>query len=46
MPKPVWLSETAYLSLHEIKSRQFDMVRMSGHTEENGLKIGEEVARN
>jgi len=39
MSKPVYLSETAYVSLYEIKSHQIDMARISGHTEEQSQKI-------
>jgi len=40
MSKPVYLSDTAYVSLHEIKSRKVDMARMSGNSEEESQKIG------
>lgn len=40
MNKPVVLSDTALVSLHEIKSRQVDMARMSGHSEEESQEIG------
>lgn len=46
MPLSVYLSETAYVSLHEIKSRQIDMARMSGHTEEESQKLGAEFVQN
>lgn len=46
MPQSIYLSETAYVSLHEIKSRQIDMARMSGHTEEESQKLGAEFVQN
>ncbi|GAA0328105.1 hypothetical protein L9H26_08225 [Morganella psychrotolerans] len=46
MSKPVYLSDTAYLSLHEIKSHQIDKARQAGHSEENSQKIGAELVQN
>lgn len=46
MSKPVYLSETAYLSLYEIKSRQVSMARSSGYSEEVCQKIGADFVSN
>ena len=40
MTKQVFLSDTAYVALHEIKSRQVDKARMSGYSEEDSQAIG------
>ncbi|WP_105634031.1 hypothetical protein [Cronobacter dublinensis] len=40
MSKPVFLSDTAYVSLYEIKSRQIDKARLAGYSEEESQTIG------
>lgn len=40
MNRQVFLSDTAFVSLHEIKSRQIDKARMSGYSEEDSQVIG------
>ncbi|EQA5719167.1 hypothetical protein ACX4ER_000688 [Cronobacter dublinensis] len=40
MNKPVFLSDTAYVSLYEIKSRQIDKARLAGYSEEESQTIG------
>ena len=40
MPRQVYLSDTAYVSLHEIKSRQVDRARIMGYSEEESQAIG------
>ena len=37
---PVFLSDTAYVSLYEIKSRQIDKARLAGYSEEESQTIG------
>ncbi|ELY6210446.1 hypothetical protein SNQ23_000226 [Cronobacter dublinensis] len=40
MNKSVFLSDTAYVSLYEIKSRQIDKARLAGYSEEESQTIG------
>lgn len=44
MNKPVFLSDTAFVSLYEIKSRHIDKARLAGYSEEESQEIGAKFA--